>query len=226
MRNCNRWRIFPLGADEYFFGTFGLFGAASGIHYVELMRELRKRATSENVQYLEVMMTSPHVTSASLDALCGKGFYENFNGKLEQAIASDAQRTKGRETTDKVLQEIFNKWDKSDAMQNLIGQYVAYVDSIDRYSELPIGSHNSPTCYYQGYASRNSAPLLVFAQLYTSFKSCLQNGSKIVGVNIVSAENGEISMSDYTAHMKMFRCLQKNMKTHVNTSLHAGEMTL
>lgn len=233
MKIIDKWSIrnfnpdkFALGADEYFFGTFGLFGAASGTHYVELMRELRKRAASENVQYLEVMMASPHVTTTSLDDMCGKGFYDTFNGRLEQAIAADAQRMKGRETTEDVLQEIFTKWKNNKKMQTFVKQYVAYVDSIDRCSELPIGSHNSPTCYYQGYASRNSAPLLVFAQLYASFNACLESGSKVVGVNIVSAENGEVSMSDYTAHMKMFRCLQNNFKTHVNKSLHAGEMTL
>lgn len=233
MKLIDKWSIrnfnpdkFALGADEYFFGTFGLFGAASGKHYVELMRELRKRAASENVQYLEVMMASPHVTTTSIDEMCGKGFYDRFNGRLEQAIATDAHRIKGRETTEDVLQEIFTKWNKSKTIQRWVKQYVLYVDSIDKCSELPVGSHDSPTCYYQGYASRNSAPLLVYAQLYASFKSCLQSGSKIVGVNIVSAENGEVSMSGYTAHMKMFRCLQNNFKTHINKSLHAGEMTL
>lgn len=233
MKLIDKWSIrnfnpdkFALGADEYFFGTFGLFGAASGTHYVELMRELRKRAASENVQYLEVMMALPHVTTTLLDGMCGKGFYDTFNSRLEQAIAADTQRMKGRETTEEVLQEIFTKWKDNEMMQAFVKQYVAYVDSIDRCSELPIGSHDSPTCYYQGYASRNSTPFLVFAQLYASFNACLQSGSKVVGVNIVSAENGEVSMSDYTAHMKMFRCLQNNFKTHVNKSLHAGEMTL
>lgn len=101
MKLIDKWSIrnfnpdkFALGADEYFFGTFGLFGAASGTHYVELMRELRKRAASENVQYLEVMMASPHVTTTSMDDMCGKGFYDTFNSRLEQAIAADAQRMK------------------------------------------------------------------------------------------------------------------------------------
>lgn len=217
---------FSLGTDEYFFGTFGLFNAVAGRHTVELMQELRKRAARENVQYLEVMLSSPGLNAAKIDALCGKGFYAQYNQRLETAIREDAERTKQREGTDKVLSEIFGKWAQSPAMEEWVDKYVAYIDSVDLHSTLPSGYARAPVCFYQGYASRNAAPLVVFAQLYVSFKGCQREGSKLVGVNIVSAENSEISMADYTAHMKMFRYLNRTLGGNVNTSLHAGELTL
>ena len=66
VRNFNPEK-FSLGPDEYFFGTFGLFGAVTGKHNAELMRELRERAAYENVQYLEVMVSSPGITAEKLN---------------------------------------------------------------------------------------------------------------------------------------------------------------
>lgn len=225
IRNFNPGK-FPLGADEYFFGAFGLFNAVAGKHTVELMQELRKRAARENVQYLEIMLSSPGINAAKIDALCGNDFYHRYNDRLQKAILEDKERIKGRKGTDKVLGEIFKEWENIPAMSEWVERYVAYIDSIDIHSTLSSGYGRAPVCFYQGYASRNSAPLVVYAQLYVSFKSCLRKGSKLVGVNIVSAENSEIAMTDYTAHMKMFRYLDNATGNRVKTSLHAGELTL
>ena len=223
IRNFNPGK-FPLGADEYFFGAFGLFNTVAGKHTVELMQELRKRAARENVQYLEIMLSSPGINAAKIDALCGNDFYTRYNDRLQKAILADTERAKGREGTDKVLDDIFKEWEKIPAMSKWVDKYVAYIDSIDIHSTLSSGYDRTPVCFYQGYASRNAAPLVVYAQLYIAFKSCLREGSKLVGVNIVSAENSEIAMADYTAHMKMFRYLDKATGNRVKTSLHAGEL--
>ena len=225
IRNFNPGK-FPLGADEYFFGAFGLFNAVAGKHTVELMQELRKRAARENVQYLEIMLSSPGINAAKIDALCGNDFYARYNDRLQKAILEDTERTKGREGTDEVLDDIFKEWEKIPAMSEWVDKYVAYIDSIDIHSTLSSGYDRAPVCFYKGYASRNAAPLVVYAQLYIAFKSCLRERSKLVGVNIVSAENSEIAMTDYTAHMKMFRYLDKATGNRVKASLHAGELTL
>lgn len=225
IRNFNPGK-FPLGADEYFFGAFGLFNTVAGNHTVELMQELRKRAARENVQYLEIMLSSPGINAARIDQFCGNGFYDSYNTRLKKAIKEDEERVKGRKGTDKVLEEIFHEWEKSPAMNGWVDKYVAYIDSIDVHSALSSGYDRAPVCYYQGYASRNAEPLVVYAQLYVAFKSCLREDSKLVGVNIVSAENSEVAIEDYTAHMKMFRYLDKMTGNRVRTSLHAGELTL
>ena len=224
------------GADEYFFGTFGLFGAVTGKHMVELMAELRRRAATENVQYLEVMVSSPKMNKEILDAACGKGFYDEYNEKLKKYILHDKKNIYNKnvvydkETIDDVydvLAEIYKKWQTSPAMEERVKEYVQYIDSIDVNSALEAGYPRAPVCYYQGYASRNSDPLVVFAQLYTVYEGCSKKNTKLVGVNIVAAENSEVSMAHYNGHMKMFDYLNRTpVGKNVNTSLHAGEMTL
>lgn len=81
-------------------------------------------------------------------------------------------------------------------------------------------------CRYQGYSSRGSEPLKVFAQLYVVHKACAEDSDNLlVGCNIVAAENGEKSMLYYRLHMEMFAALATKFPI-VNTSLHAGELTL
>lgn len=70
IRNFQPYK-YPLGPDEYFFGTFGLLSALTGDaeNLACLMHELKVRAVKENVQYLEVMATSPSVPTNCLPRL-------------------------------------------------------------------------------------------------------------------------------------------------------------
>lgn len=222
VRNFNPEK-FSLGPDEYFFGTFGLFGAVTGKHNAELMRELRERAAYENVQYLEIMVSSPGINAQKIDEFCGTGFFDKYNSLLLKAIQKDAKNPGKQDSTTKILNEIYSKWYQSKKFNQFSKEYVKQINSIDDQSTI---SSNLPLCYYQSYASRNSDPLVVFAQLYVAYLSCLEKDSKVVGVNIVAAENGEVSIRDYTAHMKMFNLLDAKTTKPVNTSLHAGELTL
>ena len=220
IRNFNPEK-FSLGPDEYFFGTFGLFGAVTGKHNAELMRELRLRAAYENVQYLEVMVSSPGITAEKLNEICGSGFYEEYNKKLKDAI-----RTNGAYGTDVVLNSIMNIWKKDiikTSLKTFADRYINDLKAMDEQSGQP-SINNDPVCCYQTYANRNAEPLIVFAQLYIGHLSC-QLYDKLVGVNIVSAENGETSIEDYKGHMIMFKYLEKQFG-NVKRSLHAGELTL
>lgn len=220
VRNFNPEK-FSLGPDEYFFGTFGLFGAVTGKHNAELMRELRERAAYENVQYLEVMVSSPGITAEKLNEICGAGFYEEYNKRLKDSI-----RTNNAYGVDVVLDAIMDIWKENivkTKLKTFADKYVGDLKEIDKQSSQPsVG--NAPICYYQTYANRNAEPLIVFAQLYIGHLSCTLY-DKLVGVNIVSAENGETSLADYGGHMKMFKYLEQQFK-NVKKSLHAGELTL
>jgi adenosine deaminase len=199
--------------DEYFFGTFGLFSAVTSPHMVDLLKELKNRAARENVQYLEIMATSPVVDTTKLKD------YHNRYGRLGDVIVNKSQIL-----TD-TLSAIFKEWENDPYMKGQITSYIKLIDSIDSHSNIP-DEPFAPMCLYQAYASRNSDPLSVYAQLYISFKACAdQRNHKIVGVNIVAAENGEKSMLYYSGHMKMFDFLKKAVP-NVKTSLHAGEMTI
>lgn len=222
IRNFNPEK-FALGPDEYFFGTFGLFGAVAGKHNVELMRELRQRAAYENVQYLEVMVSSPAINAQKIDEFCYSGFYEEYNARLQAAMQEDAKNPGKEDRTTVVLNEIYTQWKSLPKFDQFRRDYVKQINDLDEQSAL---SSAYPVCYYQSYASRNSDPLVVFAQLFVAYNSCVLDNSKVVGVNIVAAENGEVSIRDYTAHMKMFSVLNAQVPKLVNTSLHAGELTL
>lgn len=209
-----------LPPDEHFFATFGLFSAAADNHLAELLRELRRRAVQENVLYLELMPLSANLYADKIDSICGAGFFDRNNARLRQAIGPDARPEK----TDALLAELFDLWENSAAMQECIDRYVATIDSLDTRSAEGLAA--TPLCRYQGYADRNAEPLEVYAMLYAAYKGCLKPESKLVGVNILSPENGETALADYTGHMRMFRFLDEATGGTVRTSLHAGELTL
>jgi len=69
---------------------------------------------------------------------------------------------------------------------------------------------------------REQPPAQVFAQLLAGFELASKN-ARVVGINIVQAEDGKIAMRDYTLHMHMIAFLH-NLYPKVSISLHAGEL--
>jgi adenosine deaminase len=199
-----------LPPDEFFFGTFGIFGAAdSGIpNAIILLKELRERAAHENVAYLEIMFTSPSVNESV--------FSSDQNERLKQAIQS-----KSEAGFQSLLNEIWDIWEKNSDIQKNIDEYIQMIDAVHSAAGSVAPEVMSR---YQAYCNRNSDPLRVFAQLYIGFKAC-EKSPLLVGVNIVSAENGEISLRDYWGHMEMFKCLKAKIPL-VKTAMHAGELRL
>lgn len=221
IRNFQPYK-YPLGPDEYFFGTFGLLSALTGNveNLAYLMRELKLRAVKENVQYLEVMATSPSVPA---DCFLGEDDYATYDKQLKDCVKKgtyDAAR--------KLLEVIIGKFD--DNATKAVSDYVDFVRDLDKQSN-PSKNHlgvdtNNLVCRYQGYSSRGGEPLKVFAQLYVVHKACAEESNNLlVGCNIVAAENGEKSMLYYRLHMEMFAALATKFPK-VPTSLHAGELTL
>ena len=220
IRNFQPYK-YPLGPDEYFFGTFGLLSALTSDidDLAYLMHELKVRAVKENVQYLEVMGTSPSVPA---DCFLGND-YDYYDALLKKCV-----RDEHYDEARFVLGTIIGKFDKK--ATTAVNTYIDFINELDERSNnfpnhLKIDPNNV-TCRYQGYASRGSEPLKVFAQLYVVHKACVDANNKLlVGCNIVAAENGEKSMLYYQLHMEMFAALATKI-SHVNTSLHAGELTL
>lgn len=202
--------------DEHFFNAFGLFSVATG-RMAELIDELKKRALHENVQYLEIMGTSPSVSDKKMDSIFAQqNYYKETNAKLLSAIqTADTARMRS------VIDSTIRIWEQNSAWKNEGTAYGKFIDSLDGKS---IADTNLITRYL-AYASRNSDPVKVLAQLHIGFMASNDSANKVVGVNIVSAENSEISMAHYTAHMLMFAVL-KEKYPQVKSSLHAGELTM
>lgn len=231
IRNFQPYK-YPLGPDEYFFGTFGLLSALTSVAaesadskspydvttLIYLLNKLLDRAANENVQYLEVMGFSPIIPEY---CFLGPEKYELYDTTLKEYVKNGDYT--GIQST---LKEILDLFDKNPEAKKADENYFSAIMEI----RVEINRRNWETGYVdwclQGYTSRGGEPLLIFAQLYVVYKvSLCDYSSTLRGCNIVAAENGEKSMLYYHLHMEMFAALATKFPD-VLTSLHAGELTM
>lgn len=223
IRNFQPYK-YPLGPDEYFFGTFGLLSALTSDidDLAYLMHELKVRAVRENVQYLEIIGTSPSVPE---DFFLGDK-HKEYNEKLKEYAKTDDYNGMAY-----LLREIRRIYEKSPKVDTYANDYLTSIYSLEEKSNE---FHNyfgcdvkDVVCRYQGYASRGGEPVKVFAQLYIVQKACEKDKGKLLtGCNLVAAENGEKSMLYFKSQMTMFAMLNEKSDSTFNIALHAGELTL
>lgn len=238
MALIDKWSIrnfqptrYPLGPDEYFFGTFGLLSALTTDidNLAYLMHELKVRAVRENVQYLEVLGCSPSVPE---DCFLDNDKYAAYDQALKECVKHGwyTAADNAEKNAQQILSEILNIYDG--AATDAVAMYSELITQLDEESnghpddKYPAVDTSPVLCRYQGYSSRSGEPLKVLAQLYVVHKACNDDPNKLlVGCNIVAAEDGEKSMLYYRLHMEMFKALAARFPD-VPTSLHAGELTL
>lgn len=234
IRNFQPYKC-QLGPDEYFFGEFGLFKDITNSHdnLGRLAHELKVRAVEENLQYLEIMATSPHTPKNCLmPAEAFKGYSDVFDEccayRLRDVDFYDTRMCS-------LINGILDYWDtcRKEEVGKAVKDYIALIEKIDDDSfvittpfDTAIISPDSITTRYLGMALRHKNPVEVLWQLYIAHKAvCDPSNKLIVGCNIVSAENSEPSMFYFHAHMAMFKVLNGRYPS-VKTSLHAGELTI
>jgi adenosine deaminase len=193
--------------DLHFFNTFNYFRMVSGANYKKGLEELKVRAKTENVQYIETMLKSPEYSIKYQPGLIDSlNFYQS---------KQDTIRLAG-------LFNLFVKMINSDpvykpSIENYIAGLYVYHRNID---------DSAFTMRFQDCVNRNSSPEDVFTKLYCCFDAVnLDHSSLLVGVNIVAPENRNTSIHDYWLHMQMFRYLKKKFPG-VKTSMHAGELCM
>lgn len=202
-----------LPQDKHFFTAFSFFRAANVFFnentthiYRERLLELKNRAKTESVAYLETMFTP--ITCPQLSKELGEyndslRFYRNditqFTRILDRLHAIMLE--KGAKDCAIKHTELLNKLHKE-----------ANIDD-DKF-----------IMRYQNYAVRIIDPVDVFGQLLTSMLSA-EMSPLIVGVNFVAPEDNDTSMNDYALHMQFFK-YYKTKFPMVKTSLHAGELAL
>lgn len=187
--------------DRQFFETFGYFGPVSDTHLSEGLQELKKRAIEENVSYIETMFRLAPMTKNA-----------DFDRDVAQVGTDDA-------ALDALFRAQATALENDETFRQGVGDYIARIEA----STAGIDDARF-TMRYQTYVVRLVAPSQVFSSLLAGFKAASQS-PLIVGVNIVGAENQNVSMRDYALHMKMFRFL-KTQYPGVKLALHAGELTL
>ena len=210
IRNFEPYK-YPLGPDEYFFGTFGLLSALTSDteDLATLMHELKVCAVRENVQYLEVIGIAPNVPADGYLGDKYKSYSEALRDYALQANSSMLYRlyttmctcidnnAQAQADIDVYLASVYEIEDKCNAMD-------------DPVVDMGVVTIRNLVCRYQGYAVRNLNPVMFFAQLYIVLKACQKDErGLLVGCNIVAAENGENSMTYYFAHMIMFSYFHK-----------------
>jgi len=184
--------------DRQFFDTFGYFGKAADLDYRTGLLLLKQRAMDENLGYLETMLTSSPRPNVTLQGLLESEGTEPPDTGFTLALAV----LKGDKDTQQAI--------------------AAYVQQLQSAAE---GLDDAQfRLRFQSYVSRNAAPEVVFAQLYTAFAAAAKS-PLIVGVNMVGPENGVIAQRDYSLHMRMLGFMRQQFP-QVPIALHAGELVL
>jgi adenosine deaminase/adenosine deaminase CECR1 len=196
-------------SDKLFFESFDKFWPAADDHFEQGLLELKNRAIKENLSYIETQVT-PVIFEMKSEDLNG---YDVRLRKL--ASAHD----------EKAIMHLF------DTLYNAFLQRGAREDAENFNKDFIAKLHNSLkidddhfTMRYQNFVLRFMEPVNLFKRLVVSFISA-DSSPLIAGVNIVSPEDGEVSMKDYWLQMLMFKYCHSRYPS-VKYTLHAGELTL
>ena len=191
--------------DQHFFNSFSYFSILCAGNDSAGFQILKKRAITENVQYIETMFSSVDINA-------------NLSQFDEQLLI--AQASKSQEEVTKIFKNMLDTIDEKLVLLGLKNYF-------NRLNSAQKGIDDKQfTMRYQAYASRNSAASKVFVSLYGAFRACIEN-DYVVGVNLVGPENGPVAMRDYWLHMQMFKFLKSQKQFEkVNIALHAGELAM
>jgi adenosine deaminase len=196
-------------SDKQFFETFQAFGVASDNNLDSGLLELKNRALSENVSYLETMFT---LIPCNPDT---SGLFK-YNSQL---------REQQKQHNSNATQQILAKIHKSLNTRNLGECTKKFNCSLtERHQQLKLDD-STFTIRYQAYMVRViNNPVLTFKDILVAFEAA-NNNPLLVGVNIVAPEDNEVSMEDYWLHMQMFAYC-KSIYPNVKTAMHAGELVV
>ncbi|MDR7210328.1 adenosine deaminase [Flavobacterium piscis] len=196
-------------SDDLFFDSFDKFFPVIDGHFAEGLLELKKRALSENVSYIETQLSIIPCEMKVNDLT-------DFNLKLRQAASQKEEKA-----VLKLLDDLYKSIQQKDAKKYAADFNTNFIAKL--HKDLKIDD-DCFTMRYQNFVLRFMEPVDLFKNLVIAFISA--NESKLVaGVNIVSPEHGENSMKDYWLHMVMFKYCHSRFPD-VKYTLHAGELTL
>jgi len=196
-------------SDKLFFESFDKFMPVALKHVSDGLLELKNRAIKENLSYLETQVSPVLFEMKSNDL-------NVYDGRLHQLE---------RDRNEKGVMMLF------DTLYNAFLQRGAKADAESFNTDFIAKMHNSLkiddehfTMRYQNFVLRFMNPVELFKNLVVNFISA-DSSPLIAGVNIVSPEDGEVSMKDYWLHMLMFKYCHSKYP-NVKYTLHAGELTL
>ena len=187
---------------DHFFASFYKFMPIVFDYRPELLAEIMQRAANQHELYLEIMILPDNGESISFaeNSITAK----NFPQVQKKLLADKAFQDNIQHSVDEASR-ILEK-----ARQNLdcdkkAGQEVCKL-----------------RVKFQYYTLREQSLEKVFAQALHGFAAATRS-KDLVGVNLVQAEDGIISLRDYRKQMEVFDYLHKTYPG-VHIALHAGEL--
>ena len=203
MRN---WQLSGQSGHVHFFDTFGKFGVATYNQSGKMLAEAVARAARGGVLYVELMLTpdgtSTGVLSSDIGAKTG------WDGNPQSTLA----KLKSNGIDAAVPLSIKN-----------ITEGEAEKDRILKCGTPQADPGCAVVIRYIAQVARASALGPVFAQMVTGFALANDPNSKVVGLNLVQAEDGLSSMQNFSVEMQMLQFLRP-MYPQAHLSLHAGEL--
>ena len=187
----------PTGHDE-FFAAFDKFGAVSGSHFVDMTIDQLRRYDSENVQYVEFMVSS---------------WCPDDRDRFVKAInetTDDASKLKTLEAS--------GLGDCVAARRNVLTAALGKIRTALACDAPKAQPGCGVTFRYIIQVNRNNPPDEVFVQ--TAIAAALIRAEpRVVALNFVGPEDGLVARRDYTRHMRF-------LAHDVPVALHAGELWL
>jgi adenosine deaminase len=203
MRN---WQLSGQSGHDRFFDAFVRFGPATYNNSGRMLAAAVESAARGNVLYVELMLTPDGTATGVVSSQIGEkvGWDGNFEGTLSKLKANGID----------------------DAA--VVGIKNIHAMETEKDQLLKCGTKQADagclvTIRYVAQVSRNSSLGQVFAQMVTGLALANDPQSKVVGINLVQAEDGLNSMQNLSLHMQMLKFLRP-LYPRANLTLHAGEL--
>lgn len=187
---------------DHFFNGFGKYLPLVMDFRPQLLADVMKRAANQYALYLEIMALPDNAKSAGFGAALVST--TSFEQKRNQLLANKAFQANIEQTvseSERIVHEARNS--------------------------LGCNTSNAAGCQVQVqllyYVLREQPLDKVFAQALNGFEAVSRSKGALVGLNLVQAEDGILSLRDYRKQMEIFKFLHQHYP-QVQIALHAGEL--
>jgi adenosine deaminase len=192
----------PESGHDHFFATFGKFGAATNRRTAEMLVETRARAAADHLQYMELMFNPDGGAAARLGSQVG--WNDDLAKMRDQLLSAGLPQ---------VVAQASKFLDETEQQEN----------AVLRCGQPQAGPACAVQARYLYQVSRGLAKERVFAQILAGFEMAAKD-PRVVGLNLVMAEDWYVPIHDFNLHMKMLDFLH-GLYPRVHVTLHAGELT-
>lgn len=189
-------------AHDHFFASFYKFFPIVSYHDAGLLSEIMHRAINQHEQYLEIMIIPDNANAIHF---APHHFSLDKMEQFKQQLLANPEFQANIQQTIKHSHELI--------------QTVRHQAVCEAKPEQPLCKM---TVKFQYYVLREQSLNKVFAQALNGFVAASQSPD-LVGVNLVQAEDGIISLRDYHKQMQIFAFLHQAYP-QVHIALHAGEL--